>query len=314
MKCGLRFKALTGALLFIGLVVILLVLEDKCETYDPVGYVQASIPWFQDYRPPHSGPVGGEIADKILVVPALEEDDVSWVTDELKDWQHAIYTVNPSANSTQARKLVTPVNKGHEAMAYLTYIIDHYNTTLPSVIAFLHSHRNGFFQAWHVDTPLHDNVYAMRHLQTSYVEEMGYVNLRCNVNPGCKNPQRSNPHITGDVWLEVMGNTSTPAFNQHKYRPAAQEVFSRAEDKEKLQFMHPVIWTPCCAQFAVSSRMIYKRPLEDYVKIRQWVIETSKDDAQSGRTMEYLWHVIFGQEAVHCPDAETCYCKVYGRC
>lgn len=199
-------------------------------------------------------------------------------------------------------------------MAYLTYIIDNYDASIPSVVAFLHSHRNGFFQAWHVDTPLHDNAYAMKHLQLDYVKEKGYVNLRCNSNPGCKNKHRINPHIPGSVWLEVMGNTSTPAFQQEKSLPAAQHEFSLPADREKLEVMRPVIWTACCAQFAVSRDMIYKRPLEDYVQIRQWIMETDKDDAKSGRVMEYLWHIIFGQEAVHCPDVETCYCKVYGRC
>lgn len=78
--------------------------------------------------------------------------------------------------------------------------------------------------------------------------------------------------------------------------------------------MRPRISVACCAQFAVSREQIYKRPLNDYIKIRQWVMDTEKDDAKSGRVMEYLWHIIFGKEAVHCPDQDTCYCKVYGRC
>lgn len=84
MKCGLRFKALAGAILFVGLVIVLLVIEDKCETYDPVGYVQASIPWnrHEDVQPP---PLGNQVKDKIIVVPALEEDDISWVTEELTE-------------------------------------------------------------------------------------------------------------------------------------------------------------------------------------------------------------------------------------
>lgn len=127
MKCGLRFKALAGALLFIGLVVILLVLEDKCETYDPVGYVQASIPWFQDRKLPHSGPVGGEVADKILVVPALEEDDISWVTDELKEYisrpeKQKIYANSflagsmPYTQSTHQPTRPKPANSSHQSI------------------------------------------------------------------------------------------------------------------------------------------------------------------------------------------------------
>lgn len=289
----------------------MLVIEDKCETYNPLSYIQAWFSGESDDQPPA---LGEPIGDKIIVVPTLEEEDVSWVGDELPDWQHAIYTVNPSSDEIRANSLTTPINKGHEAMAYLTYIIDNYEASIPSVVAFLHSHRQGFFQAWHVDTPLHDNVYAMRHLQLDYVKEQGYVNLRCNLNPGCKKINKPNPHITPEVWDEVFWETSTPAFSQNASRPAAAADFSILGDKEKLTVMQPRVWAACCAQFAVSREQIYKRPLDDYVKIRQWIIDTEKDDAASGRVMEYLWHVIFGQEAIHCPDPETCYCKVYGRC
>jgi hypothetical protein len=43
-------------------------------------------------------------------------------------------------------------------------------------------------------------------------------------------------------------------------------------------------------------------------------METPLDDHVSGRVLEYSWHVIFGREAVHCPNARECYCKTYGLC
>ena len=86
MKCSVRLKIVAGITLTIGLVIILLVIEDKCETYDPIGYIQASIPWLQteDDQPL---PLGGRIGDrdKIIVVPSREEEDASWVTDELSE-------------------------------------------------------------------------------------------------------------------------------------------------------------------------------------------------------------------------------------
>lgn len=86
MKCGLRFKALAGTVLFCGLIIIVLVLEDKCETYDPVGYIQASIPWGQEEEAGPPPLVGGEPKDQIIVIPSLEEEDTSWVTDELPEY------------------------------------------------------------------------------------------------------------------------------------------------------------------------------------------------------------------------------------
>lgn len=314
MKCSVRFKALAGSVSFVVIFVLLLVLEDKCETYGPASYVQASIPWFKAKDNYKSSVLDETKDDKIIVVPSLEREDVSWVVNELPEWQHAIYTVDPSSDKVRANTLTMPVNKGHEAMAYLTYIIDNYEGSVPSVVAFLHSHRQGFFKAWHVDTPLHDNIYAMRHLQLAYVREQGYVNLRCNPNPGCKKTNKPSRHITAEVWDEIFWDTTTPAFSQNSSGPAAVEDFSRLEEEEKLSIMQPRVYAACCAQFAVSREQIYKRPLNDYVKIRQWVMNTEKDDAKSGRVMEYLWHVIFGKEAIHCPDPDTCYCKVYGRC
>lgn len=85
MKCGARFKVLAAAALFVGLVIILLVLADKCETYDPVGYMQASIPWWQSSENDQPLPLGGRTRDKIIVVPAKEDADVSWVTDDLSE-------------------------------------------------------------------------------------------------------------------------------------------------------------------------------------------------------------------------------------
>ena len=86
MKCGLRFKFLAGALLLVGVIILTLVIEDKCETYNPVGFVQASIPWLQtEEQPLPIDSYGLAARDKIIVVPALEEEDVSWVSEELSE-------------------------------------------------------------------------------------------------------------------------------------------------------------------------------------------------------------------------------------
>ena len=166
------------------------------------------------------------------------------------------------------------MNKGHEAMAYLSYIIDKYDD-LPSTLAFLHSHRDGFLSAWHTDTPHHDNVDALRSLQLPFVQSNGYVNLRCNWNPGCLEAHRNNAHVTHEVWNEVFRGTSS----------------------DKSPFPSQV-GAGCCAQFAVSKTQVLQRPLGDYQHIRDWIITTEENDAKSGRVMEFLWHVIFGKEGV----------------
>ena len=160
-------------------------------------------------------------------------------------------------------------------MAYLSYIIDNY-ANLPSTLVFLHSHRAGFLSAWHTDTPLHDNVDALHSLQIPFVQQNGYVNLRCNWNPGCLEAHRDNAHVTPEVWQDVFSGTSTEEKGQ---APA-------------------LVGAACCAQFAVSKKQVLVRPLGDYVRFREWIIDTEKSDAKSGRVLEFLWHVIFGKDAV----------------
>lgn len=164
-------------------------------------------------------------------------------------------------------------------MAYLTYIVDHYQK-LPSAIVFLHSHQNGYPRAWHTDMDNYDNVKSLKCLKLDFVDRQGYANLRCNHVPGCPDevqPFRDPPQdhrdverLFPDVWRRLFSYTPVPE----------------------------TIGVACCGQFAVSKSQVRARPLEDYIRYRQWVLETNLDDEKSGRVMEYLWHIIFGRDAV----------------
>ncbi|OJD18778.1 hypothetical protein AJ78_01249 [Emergomyces pasteurianus Ep9510] len=261
-----------------------------------------------------------EVGDKIIVMARLEEENADWVQDELPDWQRAIYVVNPSQKTLSDRSvLTTPVNKGHESMAYLTYIIDNYHN-LPRTIAFLHAHRSGYLRAWHVDAPLHDNAIALRLLQLDYVQLTGYVNLRCNWNPGCIKAHRINLHVTDKVWMEVFAGTGTAPWNQSSSSSTMVGGSPPdANDDNNRPLLQPMdkpkeVAAACCAQFAVSRDQVHKRSLNDYVQFRNWVLTTKLSDASSGRVMEYLWHIIFGMDAVFCPEENECYCAVFGQC
>ncbi|KAL9112769.1 MAG: hypothetical protein Q9227_003072 [Pyrenula ochraceoflavens] len=291
MICGLRIGL--GTLLIITIFTIILWrhIADLGDQYSAGAYIRSSLERLTLELPHRQPPVGTLVGDRIIVMAKMEEDDTSWVSEELPDWQRAIYTVNPThETSVTPGVLTTPLNKGHESMAYLTYVIDHYDR-LPSTIAFLHSHRSGFFQAWHVDMPLHDNVAALQTLQLPFVDKSGYVNLRCNWNPGCEKAHRRNKHVTHEIWQEVFMHTSTPPANE-------SNVVSKPEDKNRLFYTPSEVGAACCAQFAVSKEQVRRRPKSDYEKFRKWVIDTEKDDAKSGRVMEFLWHVIFGKGSV----------------
>ncbi|KAJ5165093.1 Protein of unknown function DUF3431 [Penicillium coprophilum] len=289
MKGGLRIAGFgVLCLVLFSLYLLEAHLQDICDQYSAGSYV---INWLDrnDTAPsPHGKIIPG---DKVIVMAKLQEEPTKWVEEELPDWQRAIYTVNPSPETRlNGSALTTPLNKGHESMAYFTYIIDHYDK-LPSTVVFLHAHRAGFLMAWHVDAPLHDNVIAMRNLRLDFVQQNGYVNLRCNWNPGCKSSHRFNSHVTDEIWSDIFDGTSTPSLNMSS--PTEQEVAGMNYLRKPAE-----IGAACCAQFAISRDQIRKRPLEDYVKFRQWVIDTELGDASSGRVMEFLWHIIFGMKGV----------------
>lgn len=99
----------------------------------------------------------------------------------------------------------------------------------------------------------------------------------------------------------------------------------------------------CCAQFAVSRDSMWQHSREEYVVMRQWLLDgrtdqgawtpgensetAPADDRVAGRILSYVWHILFtrlekSQEsidlaqlnALSCPTAKTCYCRLYGRC
>jgi hypothetical protein len=226
------------------------------------------------------------LPDRIVVMAKTPTDDTRWVHTDLPDWQSAIYDIDtetlyqtsmldPLTNST----LRTLRNKGKEANAYLAYIIQNYHD-LPSTIAFIHPHKDGYPTAWHTDNAEYSNVISLQNLNTEFIQSNGYANLRCVHDPGCPReimPFRDPPeeHRTAEAampnaWRDLFNNTDVPH----------------------------ILATPCCAQFAVSSKQVRKRPLDEYKKYYAWLMQTPLNDETSGRVLEYLWHIFFGQDPV----------------
>ena len=73
---------------------------------------------------------------------------------------------------------------------------------------------------------------------------------------------------------------------------------AQQEQKGEEEMAPMLVGAACCAQFAVSRDQVLARPLSDYERFREWIVETEKSDAKSGRVLEFLWHVIFGKDAV----------------
>ncbi|KAK0252944.1 hypothetical protein B0A54_09737 [Friedmanniomyces endolithicus] len=258
---------------------------------------------FSDIAREHAQPSSSKpkpTLGKAIIMGKLSSEETSWVASELPDWQAFIYVVDLPANQTSPTGLRTRMNKAREALPYLTYITDHY-PHFPDVMVFVHAHRAGYPEAWHTDAKKNDAVNMLRELQLNFVLERGYVNLRCIEAPGC--PDEIRP------WREPADPEKVP---EQIYPLVYAEFFNRtvAETRQEVE----LVASTCCAQFAVSREQILRREKADYVRYMKYLEETEYSDAHIGRVLEYMWHIMFGQSAVHCENVKVCWCKVYGRC
>ncbi|KAJ5223300.1 hypothetical protein N7468_007842 [Penicillium chermesinum] len=230
--------------------------------------------------------------EKELVVAAMRDSDMAWVAENVPDWTTTIYRADADKSEYN---FTVPRNKGNEAMVYLTYLIDRYDS-LPEVMVLMHG---GRYQ-WHNDNPLYDSVVTLKDLQIDHVKRTGYVNLRCVWAIGC--PSELEP---GRYFRERPDDPAHPTAVEYPDR--FLELFPDEELPE-------VVGVPCCSQFAVSREAVRARPKADYERCRQWLLDVDLDNATSGRIFEYAWHIMFGKTAELCLDVVTCYCETYGYC
>ena len=236
---------------------------------------------------PGNAKASGENYSMMLVIARTKKEDISWMERDIPDIEKAIYVADdPSA------PLHPPVNKGHEVMIYLTYIIDHYDE-LSDVTLFMHAHNI----TWHNSDLLDYNAGKMiRQLNPARVAREGYMNLRCNWDPGC--PE----------WLHP-GAVDTK--KDRKEEPLLAQAWT---ELFPLRPVPEVLAQPCCAQFALSRERIQAIPLETFEFYRNWLLNTKLTDYFSGRIFEYMWQAIFTGKSSHCPEMHVCYCDGYGIC
>ncbi|KAH8904645.1 hypothetical protein BR93DRAFT_980396 [Coniochaeta sp. PMI_546] len=206
---------------------------------------------------------------KALVIAStstLPPHETSWISSVPSSWDIHLYNTDLPG--------VVPINKGNEAMPYLTYIIDHY-TSLPDIIFFHHSHA----QSWHQSLPSLDEVTSLR---VPYVQKRGFVSPRCL--PGCENLIPLADYAVDLDILDRVGRDVQLAslLDEFVNRTAGEGVPGR-------------IAAPCCAQFAVARERVVRRGREWWVRLRGWLIDTPLGDLESGRLMEYTWHLWMGE-------------------
>lgn len=214
--------------------------------------------------------------------------------------------------------LVPYTNAGHEASAYLSYIVDYYDKLHPYSI-FIH----GRDEHWHNDAAGPKTVNVLSNLRLEAIDAHGFVNMRCLSIPGC--PDSLYPLITQqtDIDYKILSDNFPEIYS---------EIFGVNSSEAPSQLGHN-----CCGQFAVARERIQEKSRDDYNRILQWIVRAEWSDSYGiGWIMEKLWHVIFGmppvkyvvysrfQSEAHpantldyissCPDVNQCRCDLYGWC
>ncbi|KAF2015062.1 hypothetical protein BU24DRAFT_349002 [Aaosphaeria arxii CBS 175.79] len=284
-----RFTAKKALFTLLVWLFIALVLHLKAELWDPApDPTPASTDNIQTRPAPLVNEIESPERRTAVVVASQRSENATWLDEYFPQWEKNIYAVDdPTA------KLTVPVNKGRESMVYLTFIIDNYDD-LPDNVLFIHPNR----YQWHNDDPDYDGLPMLRRFQIPYLEKEGYVNVRCAWALGCPNEIKP---------LQEEGEHRAAVHAGGDYKQAFEVLFPGQE-------VPKAVGVSCCAQFAATREKILERPKSDYVAYREWLMGTSLEDSISGRILEYSWHMIFGKDAVHCPSADECYCKVFGIC
>ena len=279
-----------------------------------------------------------------LVVARVAADGPSdWLTvPSIKNKYHlCVYTADSSVDSASDHVQV-PANRGHEAMAYLTFIIDNYAHLPAAGAVFVHGSR----YAWHNDHVDYDNTALLSVLNVSAaLAPWGYHNLRCDWSAGTCTASESPPQGS----LETSVRARLEPWNSRAVSDAAlpdalATLFGDESGHSRLG-RGDAVRAQCCAQFVVARENIWRWEKEEYVALRQWLLDGSdgsgpsrrninaapSDDRVAGRILSYVWQILFlrlglqpNQASVHvdlerlnelaCPHAESCYCRLYGRC
>jgi hypothetical protein len=193
---------------------------------------------------------------KVIVVSRWRED-ISWIDVYLGDIDHIVYT---KEDTLALHNILN--NKAQEATCYLRYIIDYYEK-LPEIVVFLHAHRH----AWHQQDP-DDVVKGLRTLQWGKYEYMPLQTKHMTNTQFRKNDTNRQFAFNYLLWTEVLHELGQPP---------------------------DTIVCPCCASFAIKRQAILRRSKSFYENIYNFLQTTKEANSVTSRTMEFTWHIIFGQ-------------------
>ncbi len=290
--------------------------------------------------------LAGSSKPALVMSRVAADGDFKWLDTLVNSYHPCVYTADVPID-THSTHLQVPANRGHEAMAYLTFLIDNYADIPSAGAVFIHGAR----WAWHNDALDYDNAILLAALNVSAaLAPSGYHNLRCDWSASMCEPSSAPPQGS----LETSLNAMLEPWNARAVSDAAlprtlATLFSGdeyASPKDGGRFIlgrTEAVRAQCCAQFVVARDRVWQHSRDEYVALRQWLLDGSnehshsriaapRDDLVAGRIMSYLWHILFMQQGAStqntspggielerlstlaCPRADDCYCRLYGRC
>ncbi|KAJ5353563.1 hypothetical protein N7541_006127 [Penicillium brevicompactum] len=282
--------------------------------------------------------LAGSTKPALIVSRVAADGDASWIEPLAAHYHLCVYNVDAPADKS-SKVLQVPANRGHEAMAYLTFIIDNYADIPASGAVFVHGTRF----AWHNDSPDYDNARLLRALDVKRaLQPKGYHNLRCDWSAGtCP------ASVPAQGSLEMrLSSTVSPwsarAASDLALPVALRHIFGDGVGDEVVRLgRNDAVRAQCCAQFVVAQDRVWQHSREEWIALRQWLLDGSDDgvarnpqsgskaapgdDLVAGRILSYVWHILFARREgdgidlqelnrESCPSAEECYCRLYGRC
>jgi hypothetical protein len=245
----------------------------------------------QPWHPPSPKEAsGGNTAERLIIKVKLENEDASWTQHLAPQWQNNTISIDSMYSHTHPEAHRS--DKGRVASAYLTWIVENYNN-LPETLVFIPPADK--FESNTLNLPD-----VMNSIQVPFIQQSGFVNIRC--------PSEKSSTTCNDKVL-VPANPSYELRTLEAKMPKVWEaLFGNTME------LPQQIATVLGAEFAVSKAQVQKRSVEDYLKYWTWLNRTIMDDDSSGLVFEYLWHIIFGKDAVFCPERIRCECDLYRKC
>ena len=186
-------------------------------------------------------------------------ENLDWIQNLNTEHNKIIYSKTINENNI----FLIPLNKGHEASAYIKYIIDYYDN-LSEKNLFLHGHQNSGHQ--------------------DYSSDFIINNINWNLDSFFSVNRR-------DYYTEVSKNINTNSYNwliDNWY-----DIFS-----DKIPFPNEGLFFYSCAQFVVSRDLILQYDLNFYKRLYNWLMDTNLHSDISGRIFEYIWNYIFTKKTV----------------